>query len=166
MTDLQIVNRVLRSLGALEATSMTDSAINADRAITAYPLCRDEVMRMRFWPSIMTRGLLKNMADQATPWTLSHRYEIADRVTNDTNKTYRCTVAGISAASGGPTGTGSGITDGAVTWAYVEASTSLTNWCHWPSTAYVLDDLVTWDTGKVYAASHRQESRPGSPTEQ
>ncbi len=151
MTDLEIVNRALGAIGALPAASMADTAINAVRAVTAYPMCRDEIIRMIPWPSCVKRTLLSNMADQAVPWTVSPRYEIGDRVTNDTDKTYRATVAGISAGSGGPTGTGSGITDGAVTWTYVEASTALNNWCHLPSTIYVLDDLVTWDAGKVYA---------------
>lgn len=31
---------------------------------------------------------------------------------------YRCTTAGTSASSGGPTGTGSSITDGTAVWAY------------------------------------------------
>lgn len=35
--------------------------------------------------------------------------------------TYVCATAGTTAASGGPTGTGSGITDGTVTWNYVGA---------------------------------------------
>jgi len=90
------------------------------------------------------------MGEQACPWTASHAYLVGERVTNDTNKTYICTTAGISAAAGGPTGTGSGITDGTVVWNYVEASTALTNWCHWPLTDYVVGDLVTWDIGKVY----------------
>lgn len=151
MLNLDIVNRALRSLGSLPASTMSDTAKNAARAITAYSLCLDEILRMIHWPSCSRRELMKNMIDQACPWTASHAYLIYERVTNDTNKTYRCTTAGISAGSGGPTGTGSAITDGTVIWTYVEASTALTNWCHWPSTDYVLNDLVIWDIGKVYA---------------
>ena len=36
---------------------------------------------------------------------------------------YRCTIAGTSAATGGPTGTGSAITDGTVTWAWFATET-------------------------------------------
>ena len=151
MTNLEIVNRALCSLGSLPASSMSDTAKNAARAITAYDLCWPEILRMVHWPSCSNRTLMKNMIDQANPWTASYSYLVGDRVTNDTNKTYRCTTEGISAGSGGPAGTGSGITDNTVTWTYVEASTALVNWCHWVDTAYVLNDLVTWDDRKVYA---------------
>ena len=150
MTDLQIINRALTNLGSLPAADMADTAKNPARAITAWPLCRDEILRAIPWPSCSHRALLKNMIEQACPWTATHAYLLGERVTNDSDKTYRCTAAGISAAAGGPTGTGSAITDGTVTWIYVEASTALTNWCHWPSTAYIVGDLVTWDVGKVY----------------
>lgn len=151
MLNLDIVNRALRSLGSLPASSMADTAKNPARAITAYALCWPEILRMVPWPSCSQRALMKNMIDQACPWTASHAYLVGERVTNDTDKTYRCTTAGIAAAATGPTGTGSAITDGTVVWTYVEASTALVNWCHWPSTVYALNDLVTWDTGKVYA---------------
>jgi len=141
----------LALLGQNDAASMADTAVNPKRAITAYTSCRDEIMGMINWPSCTKRALLKNLDDQAVPWTLSHRYEIGDRVTNDTAKTYQCTAAGVSAAAGGPTGTTSGITDGTVTWTYVQASTALNNWCHWPLKVYAIGDLVTWDVGKVYA---------------
>lgn len=38
---------------------------------------------------------------------------------NDSGKTYKCITAGTTASSGGPTGTGSSITDGSAVWAYV-----------------------------------------------
>ena len=44
--------------------------------------------------------------------------------TNDTGKVYICMTAGTTAASGGPTGTGTGIADGTATWDYV-GTTSL-----------------------------------------
>lgn len=151
MTNLEIVNRALGMIGQSPASSMADTAVNPLRAITAYPLCRDEILAMADWPSCVRRVLAKNLNDQAVPWTILHAYEIGDRVTNDTSKTYTCITAGVSAAAGGPTGTTSDITDGTVHWAYVEASTALNNWCHHVSTAYVAGDLVTWDAGKVYA---------------
>lgn len=40
-------------------------------------------------------------------------------ITNDTGKIYACITAGTSGGSGGPTGTGSNITDGTARWAYV-----------------------------------------------
>jgi hypothetical protein len=150
MEDLDIVNRALLSLGSLPAATMADTGKNQARAITAYYQVRDETLRSVPWPSCITRSLMKNMDDQACPWTASHAYLLGERVTNDTNKTYKVTTAGISASATGPTGTGSAVTDGTVIWAYVEASTALTNWCHWINTAYLEGDLVIWDVGKVY----------------
>jgi len=56
---------------------------------------------------------------EAPAWTLSTAYVVGDHVENDTSKIYICTTAGTSASSGGPTGTGAGITDGTVVWDYV-----------------------------------------------
>lgn len=53
----------------------------------------------------------------AISWLGSTAYVAGDRVVNGANQ-YRCTTGGTSAASGGPTGTGGSITDGAVTWAF------------------------------------------------
>ena len=50
-----------------------------------------------------------------TAWLPSHAYTVGQTVSNGTG-VYLCTVAGTSAGSGGPTGTGSGIADGGVTW--------------------------------------------------
>jgi hypothetical protein len=50
-------------------------------------------------------------------WTASTAYTVGQTVINGGN-TYRVTAAGTSAASGGPTGTGTSITDGTVTWTY------------------------------------------------
>lgn len=67
-------------------------------------------------------------AQVSTTWTLSTAYVVGNVVTNDTGKLYICTVAGTSAGSGGPTGTGLAITDGGVTWNYVGAgSTGVTS---------------------------------------
>lgn len=52
-------------------------------------------------------------------WAALTPYAVADRALNNGEKTYVCTIAGTSAGSGGPTGTGSAIVDGGVTWAYV-----------------------------------------------
>lgn len=57
-------------------------------------------------------------------WSASTTYNnVGDFVSNDTNKVYRLsgTVPCTTAASGGPTGTGAGITDGTCTWNYVRA---------------------------------------------
>jgi hypothetical protein len=56
----------------------------------------------------------------AAPWVASHVYAQGAGVVNGAN-VYTCTTAGTSAASGGPTGTGTGIVDGTARWAFVVA---------------------------------------------
>lgn len=51
---------------------------------------------------------------RSTQWVGSTPYDVGDIVRNGAN-VYTCTVAGTSAASGGPTGTGTGIVDGFAT---------------------------------------------------
>lgn len=58
---------------------------------------------------------------RAPAWVLSTAYTLGDLVENDTGKIYVCVTAGTSAGSGGPTGTGAGITDNTATWDYVGA---------------------------------------------
>jgi hypothetical protein len=60
------------------------------------------------------------------PWAPSTAYALREVVTNDdagTDRDYICVTAGTSAGSGGPTGTGTGITDGTVTWDYLVDNT-------------------------------------------
>jgi hypothetical protein len=59
----------------------------------------------------------------AVPWVASTAYSVGDNVVNTGNSNqYRCTTAGTSAASGGPSGTGTGIADNTAVWAYVGAA--------------------------------------------
>lgn len=58
------------------------------------------------------------------PWQGSKLFPAGAQVHNGGN-TYRATVGGTSAASGGPIGTSGSITDGGVTWAYVQAGTDM-----------------------------------------
>jgi hypothetical protein len=51
-------------------------------------------------------------------WQASTAYILNQHINNGGN-VYRCATAGTSAGSGGPTGTGTGITDGTCTWDYV-----------------------------------------------
>lgn len=51
-------------------------------------------------------------------WTATTSYAVGDQVTNS-SRCYRCTVAGTSAGSGGPTTTADAIVDGGVTWLYL-----------------------------------------------
>lgn len=61
---------------------------------------------------------IQGLCSQA--WAASTAYLLNQQVSNGGN-VYRCTTAGTSAGSGGPTGTGSGITDGSAVWTYVGA---------------------------------------------
>lgn len=61
----------------------------------------------------------------ADAWQATRAYSIGDQVINGGNL-YRATAAGTSAGAGGPAGTGTGITDGTVTWNFVQAGTEMT----------------------------------------
>lgn len=76
--------------------------------------------------SEITAGLTDAINPAA--WQASTPYTVGEYVTNDTApvKVYKCTTAGTSAGSGGPTGTGSGIVDGTCVWAYVHADPAVT----------------------------------------
>ena len=150
MTSLEVINRAIARLGGLQATSLADTAKTAARAVVAYAQARDETLRLIPWPCITRRARLLGWHNQATPWAASTAYAIGDRCTNDTAKTYQCSVAGTSAAAGGPTGTTTTITDGTVTWDYKEASTAANNWCWRASTAYIVGDVVSNNVGRVY----------------
>lgn len=60
-----------------------------------------------------------------TAWAGSTAYVVGQRRVNNGNL-YQCSTAGTSASSGGPTGTGSGITDGTAAWNYVSAVGDMT----------------------------------------
>ena len=73
----------------------------------------DPVLRTAMAQAIQTRG----NATTNGAWAASTAYTVGETVSNGGN-TYVCTTAGTSAASGGPTGTGTGITDGTAVWNY------------------------------------------------
>ena len=60
----------------------------------------------------------------AAAWAGTTAYDVGDRVTNSGN-IYQCTVAGTSAASGGPSGFDTAIVDGTVTWTFVGIGTGI-----------------------------------------
>lgn len=150
MEAVDIVNLALQELGSAPASSISDTNYPQHKAISQYAISRPQVLRIIEWPRVTYRAPMKQMDEQACPWAVSTAYYIGDRVTNDTGKTYRCTTAGVSAGSGGPTGTGTGITDNTCVWTYVEASTALNNWAWRATTAYSVGDLVSNDTFKIY----------------
>src|SRR5690349_9631511 len=61
-----------------------------------------------------------NIFPGITAWVHSTSYSVGQVRQNGSNA-YRVITAGTSAASGGPTGTGSNITDGTVHWKYLAA---------------------------------------------
>jgi len=61
----------------------------------------------------------------SAPWAGSRAYVLGEQAHNGGNL-YRVTTPGTSAASGGPSGTGASITDGGVTWTFVQAGTDMT----------------------------------------
>ena len=65
-------------------------------------------------------------AVNAAAWQSGTVYAAGTHVTNDTTRIYVCTDGGTSAGSGGPTGTGSGITDNTVEWDYVGEAVAVT----------------------------------------
>lgn len=54
-------------------------------------------------------------------WIASHAYTL-NTVADNGGNTYKVTTPGTSASSGGPSGTGSAITDGSVVWNYVSSA--------------------------------------------
>lgn len=55
-------------------------------------------------------------------WAATTAYALGDRVTNSGN-VYECSLAGTSAGSGGPSGTGTGEVDGTAEWDFLGAGT-------------------------------------------
>lgn len=83
--------------------------------------------------AVRVSGLTVGLTPAAAPaWAPSTPYALDAKVTNGANQ-YVCTVAGTSAASGGPTGTGTGIVDGTVTWDYYA-----------PAGAHLQFDSIEW----------------------
>jgi len=74
---------------------------------------------LTYWTSTSAKTIATVSA-----WSASNAYALYDLVTNDTGKLYVCTGAGTSAGSGGPTGTGTAITDSGCTWRYVATATA------------------------------------------
>jgi len=58
------------------------------------------------------------------PWVASKAVVVGEYRTNGGNL-YRCTTAGTTASSGGPSGTGGSISDGTAVWAYQQVGADL-----------------------------------------
>ena len=99
----------------LSATQGTLTALCTGTALATLSTERKVSLNGYYWTSSSATALAAT-----TAWASATAYTVGDVVTNDTPaKVYICTTAGTSAGSGGPTGTGTAITDGTVTWRYV-----------------------------------------------
>lgn len=95
----------------------------------------------------------------ATQWAISTAYVLHQTVVNGPN-TYICTVAGTSSGSpGGPTGTGTGITDGSVTWNYLETGTGPQG-----TGATIYDGVAVWAYSHAGSLWQPNISGQGVPT--
>ena len=65
------------------------------------------------------KGLDGEDFTDVSDWIAATAYSIGDKVKNDGGKIYVCDTNGTSAGSGGPTGTGSNITDNTTRWDYL-----------------------------------------------
>lgn len=74
------------------------------------------------WETVLMKNQFSNpyqaIPVTTTAWAGSTAYSLGDKVVNGGNA-YYCTTSGTSAASGGPSGTGTGIADGTVVWKYI-----------------------------------------------
>lgn len=104
-------NAATRSTGTYTATGTPGTILTTGRVIS------HSVSEDRF-RTTADATLVATVA-----WVALTAYVVGDRVTNSGN-VYICTVAGTSAASGGPTGTGDAIIDATVTWRFVGAGTA------------------------------------------
>ena len=76
-----------------------------------------------------------------TTWAALTAYVTGNTVIN-AGRVYRCTTSGTSAASGGPSATGTGITDGSAVWAHLGETISIG-----------LRYLATYDTSRITVVS-------------
>lgn len=93
------------SAGNFQNSTVTTSITTTAAALAAYP----NVIAF----DVFQEGDLRT----GTAWVASRSYSTGVFVNNG-GKSYQATTGGTAASSGGPTGTGTGITDGTVTWAY------------------------------------------------
>ena len=113
-TGSKLVEFDLASDWAANASGGAKSFNNAP--ITASAVASGMAGYFRVYKSDGTTCQMQGLCAQA--WGGSVAWALNQQCVNN-GLVYKVTTAGISAASGGPTGTGSGITDNTVTWAYV-----------------------------------------------
>jgi len=130
MTDLEVCNMALMRLGDTKLVDLTtdNKAMRVCNAYLANTIA--EIIRIFPWNSSVTRARPSAVAE-ATAWVALTGYAVGVVRKNGANL-YVSTIAGTSAASGGPTGTTGNITDGTVIWRFlcVGAVANLTDWAY------------------------------------
>jgi hypothetical protein len=95
-------------------------------------------------------GRLVRIGHAATSWAASTAYSVG-AVRYNSGAVYICVTAGTSAASGGPTGTGTGIVDGTAQWDF-QNSGGLA-WGYGEITAHTSTTVVTITALRAFAAT-------------
>ena len=101
----------------------TQPAITLDNVVSFEDLTWPDNADVWFQGSVWETILLKNQFSNpyqvipvvTTAWVGSTTYYVGEKIING-SQAYQCIVQGVSASSGGPTGTGVDITDGTVHW--------------------------------------------------
>lgn len=110
------------------ATSLTTKTWAQYRGLPIY-LCAEPFNGSFYFGTVDNKicindGYLDAVPFPAAAWQATTVYALNAMVTNDNGRIYICTVAGTSAGSVGPTGIGTGIVDGTVTWNYYPDTSS------------------------------------------
>ena len=119
-------------IGSLMDESDVNKALNSDHVGKWFHYYRDETEQyigqiardgdVNMWRS---DGSTKTVHLAAKPWVAATAYVVGDKVKNNSN-VYKCSTAGTSAGSGGPTaGSGTAITDNTAKWDFVAAVSGL-----------------------------------------
>jgi uncharacterized phage protein gp47/JayE len=115
-TQLDLIG-ALTGTQRLEAKATTVTGVPYGNASTVLALGRVASVSGSASSRFATNAAVTLTAPAA--WAASTAYAKKALVLNDTGKIYYCTQAGTSAGSGGPTGTGTNITDNTAKWSYV-----------------------------------------------
>lgn len=173
MTELQLANIALGKIGSQPVVALDEGSRNSDAVQKHYELIRNETLRLFDWPRIIKRSYLADTSDIA--WTADTAYSVNDYCTNN-GYLYVCTTGGTSAAADGPSGTTEAITDGTVTWKYLEAlPANLTDYAYQyviPADSLFIDGLkgspdysleglyIYTDTGDAVVIYQKRETDP------
>lgn len=126
-------------IGSLMDENDGNKALNSDHVGKWFHYYRDETEQyigqiardgdINMWGR---DGYTKTVHLAAKPWVAATAYVVGDKVKNNSN-VYKCSTAGTSAGSGGPTaGSGTAIADNTAKWDFVAAAsgleTSITNY--------------------------------------